>query len=329
MVEVSYQGKINVLQDHGLASVGPFDRAEWFTLLAESADAAPMVVLAREGNEAAALVLKEGGGKLEPLINWYAFAWRPLFSPGANRAKLLSGMAKSLKARASRVTLWPLPDEDGSAGLLESAFRAAGWICFRSPCDVAHVLPVAGRTYAEYLTARPGALRTMLKRKTKHVQTTINTIYQNIDWNTYEEIYRASWKPSEGDPALLRQFAMAEGAAGRLRLGIARHEGRTVAAQFWTVESGTAFIHKLAHLPEAQPLSAGSVLTAALMEQVIDGDGVHTVDFGTGDDSYKRDWMEAVYPRYLLDCHDPARLRAWPYILRGMARWLASRGRSS
>lgn len=328
MVEVSYHGKVNVLQDHGLASAGPFDRAEWFALLAESADAAPVVVLAREGNASAALVLKERGGRLEPLINWYSFAWRPLFNRHAERQKLLTKLAGSPKGRTARITLWPLPDEDGSARLLETAFRAAGWVCFRSQCDVAHVLLVAGRDYAAYLAARPGQLRTTLRRKAKKLDIEITTEFQDTDWDIYEKIYNASWKPVEGDPALLKAFARAEGAAGRLRLGIARHEGKPVAVQFWTVEGGTAFIHKLAHLPEAQPLSAGSVLTAALMERVIDGDKVHTVDFGTGDDSYKRDWMEAIYPRYLLDCHDRASPRAWPYIFRGLARRLASRGRS-
>ncbi len=44
-------------------------------------------------------------------------------------------------------------------------------------------------------------------------------------WADYEEIYAESWKPEEGDPALLRRFAEAEGAAGRIRLGVARHEG--------------------------------------------------------------------------------------------------------
>jgi hypothetical protein len=36
-----------------------------------------------------------------------------------------------------------------------------------APCDVNHVLEVGGRSYAEYLAARPGPLRTTLKRKAK------------------------------------------------------------------------------------------------------------------------------------------------------------------
>ena len=99
-----------------------------------------------------------------------------------------------------------------------------------------------------------------------------------------------------------------------------------VAAQFWTVEAGTAFIHKLAYVEEAKPLSPGTTLTAALMEQVIDRDGVTLVDFGTGDDPYKRDWMEVQRPRYALAAMNPADPRQWPALGKLLLRRLAGRG---
>ena len=52
-----------------------------------------------------------------------------------------------------------------------------------------------------------------------------------------------------------------------LRLGLARHVGAVIAAQFWTVENGVAYIHKLAHRESAKPLSAGTTLSAALFER--------------------------------------------------------------
>ncbi len=78
------------------------------------------------------------------------------------------------------------------------------------------------------------------------------------------------------------------------------------------------------------PLSAGTTLTAALFAHVIDRDRVELVDFGTGDDPYKRDWMEQVRPRYRLACwspRQPAQLaadgqsRAAPTCF-AAARWL-------
>jgi hypothetical protein len=322
---VSYHHTVNVLQDLAFAGHGPFARAEWFALL-EEGGAKPFVALARDGGEALALPLAKGAFGLEPLTNWYAFTWRDLATPGAET--LLEALARDLPNRASRVTLSKLPDEDGTATRLERAFRDAGWLVLREACDTNHVLPVAGRGYAEYLADRPGLLRTTLKRKARKVEVTILTSFQDDAWDAYEAVYAASWKPEEGDPALLRRFAEAEGAAGRLRLGLAYHEGTVVAAQFWTVERGTAYIHKLAHLESARPLSAGTTLSAALFEQVIDRDHVEWVDFGTGDDPYKRDWMEQARPRWRLTCLRPDDPRNWPAMARALARKLVSRSRA-
>ena len=328
VIEASYHDKVNVLQDHKLASEGPFDRVEWFALLEASDNVRPVTIKLSDETGLAAMVLKREKDRLEPLANWYSFLWRPVFTANAHRAALLDAAARYLKQHARRVTLWPLPDEDGSATLTETAFRKAGWAVFRSVCDTNHILRVQGRDYREYLASRPGALRTTLKRKAKKVEIDIYTYFHDDTWEIYEEIYAQSWKPEEGDPSLLRHFAQAEGDAGRIRLGIARHEGLPAAAQFWTVENNTAYIHKLAHIESAQNLSAGSVLTAALMKHVLDTDRVEIVDFGTGDDGYKKDWMDDVRPRFLLDCHDTRNPHSWPYILRGTARRVASRLRA-
>ena len=181
------------------------------------------------------------------------------------------------------------------------------------------------RSYAQFLEGRPGALRTTLKRKAAKVSVTIETSFNAESWRTYEAIYAQSWKPEEGAPAFLRRFAEEEGAAGRLRLGIARAGETAVAAQFWTVESGTAFIHKLAHAEDSKSLSPGTTLSAALFEHVIDRDRVKLVDFGTGDDVYKRDWMEDVRPRYQLEMFRPAWPGNWPAIARAVLRGLAGR----
>lgn len=313
---VSYHDTVNVLQGLPFAARGPFARAEWFALL-ENAGARPFVALARADGEALALPLARTPQGLEGLSNWYAFTWSDLATGEAAREALLERLARDLPAQAARVTLAKLPDEDGTATRIEQAFRRAGWIVLREACDTNHVLPVAGRSYAEYLAGRPGALRTTLKRKAKKVEIELLDHFDPDAWAAYEAVYAESWKPEEGDPALLRAFAESEGAAGRLRLGLARHEGAVVAAQFWTVERGTAYIHKLAHLENAKPLSAGTTLSAALFEQVIDCNGVAWVDFGTGDDPYKRDWMEQVRRRWRLTCLRPGDPRNWGAIVKG------------
>jgi hypothetical protein len=154
-------------------------------------------------------------------------------------------------------------------------------------------------------------LRTTLKRKAGKVTVQILRHFDPEAWGHYERIYAESWKPQEDHPAMLRAFAQAEGQADRLRLGLALRDSEPIAAQFWTVENGTAYIHKLAHMGAHRALSAGTTLTAALFEQVIDRDGVALVDFGTGTQSYKSDWMEATRPRYRIDCINLRRPHGW------------------
>jgi CelD/BcsL family acetyltransferase involved in cellulose biosynthesis len=108
-----------------------------------------------------------------------------------------------------------------------------------------------------------------------------------------------------------------------MRFALALADGKPVAAQFWTVEAGTAFIHKLAHIEEAKPLSPGTTLSAALFERVIDRDKVDLIDFGTGNDGYKRDWMEEVRTRYRVELLRPLRPGNWPRIAKAGLRRLA------
>jgi CelD/BcsL family acetyltransferase involved in cellulose biosynthesis len=304
----------------------PFDRLAWWQGLAEHCGLEPLLAVARDGDTAAVLPLQRAQGRLSGLANWYSFRLRPVASPGSDAAGLLTALARDLARRAARVTLSGLPQEDGSADLTEAAFRKAGWIALREACDTNHVLQLAGRSYDEYLAGRPGAMRTTLKRKTGKVEVRLLKHFEADIWADYEDIYAESWKPSEGSPDFLRAFAKAEGAAGRLRFGVAYAGGRAIAAQMWTVEGGTAFIHKLAHREEAKPLSPGTVLSAALFRHVIDEDKVELVDFGTGNDGYKRDWMEEIRPRYRLDMLRPGAPQNWPFLARRALKRLAAGG---
>lgn len=320
MIEARYHDSVNVLQAlTASGTAAPFDRAEWYALLADTG-LTPLIAIVSDADNTAALALTQDAGRITPLRNWYSFTWRELAPPGEPGDRLLLAIARQLKQRGWRVTLEPVPGEDGSAARLARAFRAAGWQVMVEPCDINHILPVQGRSFAEYWETRPGPLRTTLKRKAKKVETQVLTRFDGQVWADYEAIYAASWKPAEDQPAMLRAFAEAEGMAGRLRLGVARADGLAVAAQCWTVENGIAYIHKLAHLESHKPLSAGTTLTAALFQHVIDIDKVHLVDFGTGDQSYKADWMEEVRPRFRIDCLDPAHLRSWPALAKRLLR---------
>ena len=66
-----------------------------------------------------------------------------------------------------------------------------------------------------------------------------------------------------------------------------------MAAQLWFVANQVAHIFKLAYDGEYSQFSVGTLLTMKLMEHVIDVDKVACVDFLSGDDEYKQQWMSA------------------------------------
>lgn len=333
LVTVDYHDDLkNVQDDPALAALlsapaarAPFDRLDWWRGLADHCDLKPLLAVAREGDEAAILPLRKADAGLEALANWYTFRFRPVLTADASDA-LLDGLSRDLARRTARIVLHGLPDEDEATHRLAAALRRSGWTVWLEPCDTNHVLALAGRSFAEYLAARPGPLRTTLKRKRGKVQAVVIDSFDAEAWGTFEAIYAASWKPAEGSPAFLRAFAEAEGAAGRLRFGMAFVDELPVAAQFWTVEGATAFIHKLAHRQDAASLSPGTVLSAALFERVIDRDRVAMVDFGTGDDGYKADWMEQVRTRHRLTALRPGAAANWPLLARRAIARLAGKG---
>lgn len=303
----------------GFAS--PFDRAAWFDLLEAHGFAGRGRFDAHggAGSTTAWLPLRiEKPGDFAGLTNWYSFSIRPLFTGEAERSDALRTLFADLRRNAARLALYPVPE----TAELVAALRAAGWWVKETPAGDRHWLDLDAMDHDAWWASRPGALRSTVQRKAKKgvVDVQLLTDFDPGSWAAYEQIYAASWKPEEGHPALLRAFAEVESDGGRLRMGIARIDGIPVAAQFWTVEDGTAFIHKLAHVEDSLKASPGTLLSAALFRHVIEIDGVKRVDFGTGNDGYKRDWMNRHDPLWRIEAFNPSRVAAWGPALKAFAR---------
>jgi hypothetical protein len=289
-----------------------FNRIEWFRRTCQHAapTGQPLVVRARADGSDCWLFLMERGGRAKALGSWYTLTFQPVFTGDPNDATkfaLLLASARRLSKRMASITLAPMPASD--AAMVCRAFDRARWVASSHESTVNWTVSTEDLSFEDYWAQRPGELRSTVKRKSAKfaVETKIYTNFDGNAWADYEAIYAASWKPEEGSTDFLRDMALTEGAAGTLRMGIAMIEGQAVAAQLWTVENGHAIIHKLAHLESAKEQSPGSVLTAAMFEHVIDQDHVAMVDFGTGDDRYKADWMDSRAPLYTVELFNPRR----------------------
>jgi hypothetical protein len=190
-----------------------------------------------------------------------------------------------------------------------------------------------GRDFESWWATRPGQLRSTVTRKAKRrlVEIAVHTAFSEDFWNDYESVYASSWKPPEGSPQFLRQWAENAGQRDALRLGIAQMQGVPVAAQFWTVEAGVASIHKLAQTkePHVDAASAGTLLTHAMYAHAFDVDRVVRIDFGTGDERFKADWTDGATALYHVVALDLRKRRAWQRLaslgIKRLARTLPRR----
>jgi len=163
-----------------------------------------------------------------------------------------------------------------------------------------------GRTFDQYLAARDGALREVVRRKTARQERDGATLKMigpassptevGAGIADYETIYAASWKEAEPFPAFQPTLMRKLAEAGWLRLALCHLNGRPIAAQLWVVIGGAATVLKLAHDREFDKQSPGTVLTAFAIRTVMELDHISRLDFGRGDDPYKRGWATRRTP---------------------------------
>lgn len=284
-----------VLAEHGLGAEAGL---RLYCAMAEPSGAVqsllPMASMPLEGRFPCAKILSAAA-------NYYTPLFRPLTASGTRPERWMCQFINAIHAerRWDLVRLFPMDPSSPDFRNLLQAFSAAGMTVQPYRCFSNWYLPVNGRRYAEYLADLPGRLRNTLRRKEQRLNASGSLRIELVSdpaglelaIPAYEAVYRESWKPPEAHPRFVPQLMHACATEGTLRLGLAFVNGRPAAAQFWIVANGVASIYKLAYSQAFQSQSVGTILTAHLMQHVIDVDRVSEVDFLSGDDTYKRDWM--------------------------------------
>ena len=314
-----------------------YDTLDWFELTrTHILPAVPVhVVRARtEAGSAWLFLADRGGGAADALGSWYTLRYAPIFAGDPDdgaRSDLLTAACRSLRRRFSRVSLQPLGEND--LHLLEKAFSGAGWLTRNALQTANWVAHTADDDFASYWAKRPTQLRNTVRRKAPKARLSIRLLdgFEPSAWDEYEAVFAASWKGGEeGSPAFLRALAERAAGWGRMRMALAHDAaGAPVAAQFWTVDGRVATIHKLAYVDAAKALSPGSILSHAMFEHVLARDRPAVIDFGTGDDAYKADWMDEKRSLHRLEAFNPISLRGLPAYLRARAAALVARWRSA
>ncbi|MBS0293406.1 MAG: GNAT family N-acetyltransferase [Proteobacteria bacterium] len=264
---------------------------------------------------------ESSGGALCALSNYYSGLYGPTGTVRTDQdiaADQWPAAVRKLQQLpgSSVLRLQPLDADVAWLASFEQGLRAAGYRTDRFFCFANWYQPVPAGGFAAYWQQRPSALRHSVERGRRRLDRAgdwridiIDHVSPALDEGlaAYLAVYASSWKAPEPCPDFMPALVRMAAREGWLRLGVLWLGGQALAAQVWLVCDGKANIYKLAYVQGQERFSAGSVLTAALMQRAMDVDRVQEVDYLSGDDAYKRDWMALRRERVGLVAFDPRR----------------------
>ncbi|MCM8738619.1 GNAT family N-acetyltransferase [Azospirillum sp. A1-3] len=297
----------------------PFETSEaWFSVLASTCldpgDQPHRLVL-----PGATLAMRERTSWHGPVALRTLASLTPCYSTRYSTAGVdeddLAAAARTLRRRQPRVhrLLFEALQDEAEAVRVSSGLRRGGLFVERFQHFGTWYEPVRAG-FDAYWSARPGRLRNTVERRERALRRgpgcalRVCAAPEEADAATaaYQAIYQASWKKPEPYPtfipaliaALLRQRA---GLIGLLSI-----DDQPVAAQIWLVGGGAATLFKLAHDERHKNHSPGSVLTRLMLERILGDPTVREIDFGRGDDPYKRHWVSQRRQSWGVAAYDPA-----------------------
>lgn len=238
------------------------------------------------------------GGSLGCLRHRYT----PLYSlllAEQDQTAILRCLVEGLAARSvDSLQLEPVADDNRNILALQRAMPAAGYASHRHFRFYNWFHRTRGESFDAYLLGRPTRVRNTIARKRRQLEREHgyairmfrgNGVQQGL--HDYHRAYTASWKANEQYRGLLDALAVNLAVPDWTRLAVLYIGDKPAAAQLWFVAHHKANIFRLAYDEDWKRYSPGSILTAYLMQHVIDQDRVEEIDFLTGNEPYKQDWM--------------------------------------
>ncbi len=306
----------------------------WFETLTETTreagDAVQLYGLEDEGGRALGLLVARSGvggltgGSQRALSGYstlYTTQYLPILHPDAVTPEAAAeGFARALAAEKpswQALNFESLDPADAFFPAFEAALQRAGFAVQSYAHFGNWYESTEGDSLESFMARRPSALRNTVKRKGRKlekmedVRFEILTGGEGLDaaMDAYDAIYVNSWKEPEPFPDFTRRLVREAAAAGALCLGTVYLGERPAASQIWIVCGGRATIFKLAYDEEFKKLSAGSVLTVKVLEHVLRNNQVIEVDYGRGDDAYKKQWLNERRERQGIVAFNPKTLQ--------------------
>jgi hypothetical protein len=170
--------------------------------------------------------------------------------------------------------------------------------------------PVANMDFSAYLGARPSVLQNTWRRKSAAAQKAHQIAFETSTdveafIRVYDDVYARSWKEPEPFPDFMPALLRVAAELGALRRGVLMADEKPIAAQFWILWQGQAIIFKLAYDKDWSKFSPGTLLTMHMVKEVLEKDRVRELNFGRGDDDYKKLWMSERRERWGIEAVNP------------------------
>jgi len=241
--------------------------------------------------------------RITSLSNFYSLDFAPIFTKKtASHSKVYQSFIKHLVQKNIAWDILEFSPTDPTylpmIDFIESC-ENAGLKTQQSHCHYNWVYHNVDDTYEEYIKNRPKKIRDIprLERKLqkKHqIEIKLTTSHEDDVKQAiadYEIIYEKSWKDKENYPAFIPEFISQCAEMGILRLGILYLDQIPVASQFNIHDQGTSLIYKLSYDEKYKNQSVGSILSYYMMAHAFEKDQAQIIDYGCGNDGYKKDWM--------------------------------------
>jgi CelD/BcsL family acetyltransferase involved in cellulose biosynthesis len=242
-------------------------------------------------------IAERGRRTLRAMGNYYTpYATLPFAYDRENAATVFASAIRQLISGVDKLQITPVAPDDEFMRFIES-----------KPFDMPVVTDVATINWYQrigllndYYAQLDSTLRSTIARKQRALDREGQAVYRIVSdpeeletvMDAYLEVYAHSWKPSEPYPDFIPGFMRTFSRLGLLRLGLLMVGGRVAAAQIWIVCKRTAYIYKLAYVKEFGRKSVGTLLTWHMIQSTVRDDGVDCLDFLTGNDPYKEQWMK-------------------------------------
>ncbi len=265
----------------------------------------------RDGNKVLAILplITRENKEWSSLCHSYSSLYSLLLAEN-NQPKILSCLCEGLKELPfDYLTLEPVAEDDNNINDLQQVMESSGFSCYRHFRFYNWFHRTEGQTFADYISDRPSRVRNTIARKQRKLERehgfeirlyTDNNMKQALA--DYHNLYTVSWKANEQYQEIVQGLTDRFSKSGCTRLAILYIDGKPIAAHLWFVVQRKASIFRLVYDQAWKQYSPGSILMSYLMEYVIDTDKVEEIDFLSGNDHYKQDWMTERRERWGLTC---------------------------